>query len=71
MHGLGERFDEIDMSVNMRTTYTWAERFYESSLFIGINFEHSPYNLGGRQKKPPLEGLLMRYRFGKVRILTF
>ncbi|OIW19918.1 hypothetical protein TanjilG_28897 [Lupinus angustifolius] len=36
--GIGERLGEIDMSVKMRTTYTWTERPYEASLFPGIGF---------------------------------
>ncbi|KAA0042109.1 hypothetical protein E5676_scaffold306G003750 [Cucumis melo var. makuwa] len=45
-HCLGERLDEIDMSVKMRTTCNWTKRPYEASLFPGIGFEPFLRSLG-------------------------
>ncbi|KAF3663427.1 hypothetical protein FXO38_10635 [Capsicum annuum] len=71
-HYLGERLDKIDMSMKMRTTYTWTKRPYKASLFLGIGFRYFLRSLGGIRRRPPSRGPepSVRYHSGRARILT-
>jgi hypothetical protein len=59
------------MSVKMRTTCTWTERFYEASLFPGIGFGSFLRSLGRGQRRSSFEGHepSVRYNSERAKIL--
>lgn len=46
-----ERLGEIDISIKIRTTYTWAKRSYEALPFPRIGYGPFLCNLGWKAKK--------------------